>query len=127
MQSLLRDVVKDQLKKDPNCFEIGDTVKVYQRITEGTKTRIQIFEGTVIARKNGGVAETFTVRKVVKNLGVEKVYPLHSPLVDKIEVVRHGKIRRAKLYYLRDRIGKKQRLKDRIVRKETKAKKSEEN
>lgn len=127
MQSLLRNVVKDQLKKDPKSFEIGDTVKVYQKITEGSKTRIQLFEGTVIARKHGGVNETFTVRKVVKNLGTEKVFPLHSPLVDRIEVVRHGKIRRAKLYYLRDRIGKKQRLKDRIVRKETKASKSEEN
>ena len=127
MQSLLRNVVQDQLKKDPKSFEIGDTVKIYQKITEGTKTRIQIYEGTVIARKHGGVNETFTVRKVVKNLGIEKVFPLHSPLVDKIEVLRHGKIRRAKLYYLRDRIGKKQRLKDRIVRKDTKANKSEEN
>ncbi|MCK5744208.1 MAG: 50S ribosomal protein L19 [Caldisericia bacterium] len=117
MQETVRNIVKDQLKKDPKCFEIGDTVKVFQKITEGAKTRIQLFEGTVIARKHGGVQETLTVRKVVKNLGIEKVFPLHSPLVDRIEVLRHGKIRRAKLYYLRDRIGKKQRLKDRIVRK----------
>lgn len=117
MQKLVNDIVEDQLKKDPAIFEIGDTVKVYQKITEGSKTRIQVFQGTVIARKHGGVNETFTVRKVVKNLGVEKVYPLHTPLIDKVEVLRHGKIRRAKLYYLRDRIGKKQRLKDRIIKK----------
>ena len=117
MQKLVNDIVEDQLKKDPTIFEIGDTVKVHQKITEGSKTRIQVFQGTVIARKHGGVNETFTVRKVVKNLGVEKVYPLHTPLIDKVEVLRHGKIRRAKLYYLRDRIGKKQRLKDRIVKK----------
>jgi len=116
MHKLVNDAVQDQLRKDPAIFEIGDTVKVHQKITEGSKTRIQIFQGTVIARKHGDVKETFTVRKVVKNLGVEKVYLLHSPLIDKIEVLRHGKIRRAKLYYLRDRIGKKQRLKDRIAK-----------
>ncbi len=117
MQQLLRDIVSDQLKKDSKSFEIGDTVKVHISVKEGNKTRIQVYEGTVIAKKNGGVSETFTVRKVTAGIGIEKVFPLHSPMVEKIEVVRHGKVRRAKLYFLRDRIGKATRLKDRIVAK----------
>lgn len=117
MKQLLRDLTADQLRKEPDCFEIGDTVKVHQKVVEGSKTRIQVFQGTVISRKHGGVHESFTVRKISNGVGVEKIYPLHSPRVDKIEIVRHGKIRRAKLYFLRDRIGKAQRLKDRIVLK----------
>lgn len=117
MQQLLREIVSDQIKKDPKSFEIGDTVKVYINVKEGNKTRTQVYEGTVIARKNGGVAESFTVRKITGGVGIEKVFPLHSPMIEKIEVVRHGKVRRAKLYFLRDRIGKATRLKDRIVAK----------
>lgn len=117
MQQLLREIVSDQIKKDPKSFEIGDTVKVYINVKEGNKTRTQVYEGTVIARKNGGVAESFTVRKITGGIGIEKVFPLQSPMIEKIEVVRHGKVRRAKLYFLRDRIGKATRLKDRIVAK----------
>jgi large subunit ribosomal protein L19 len=122
MQQLLREIVSDQLKKDTKSFEIGDTVKVHIRVKEGNKTRIQVYEGTVIAKKNGGVSETFTVRKITAGIGIEKVFPLHSPMIEKIEVVRHGKVRRAKLYFLRDRIGKATRLKDRIVPKTKAAK-----
>ncbi len=113
MDSILREIVADQLKVDPASFEIGDTVKVHQKVKEGTRVRIQVYQGIVIARKHGGVRESFTVRKITDNVGIEKVFPLHSPTIDKIEVVRHGKIRRAKLYFLRDRIGKASRLKDR--------------
>jgi len=113
MNEILREVVQDQIKKDPNSYEIGDTVKVHQKVKEGTRARIQIFQGIVIAKQNGGVSETFTVRKISDGVGIEKVYPLHSPAIDKIEVVRHGRVRRAKLFYLRDRIGKEARLKDR--------------
>jgi large subunit ribosomal protein L19 len=91
---------------------VGDTVKVYAKIKEGDKERIQIFEGTVTKRQNGGVRETFTVRKVSNGCGVEKTWPLHSPNVEKIEVVRHGKVRRAKLFYLRERTGKKAKVKE---------------
>lgn len=113
MDNILREIVADQLKVDPASFEIGDTVKVHQKVKEGTRVRIQVYQGIVIARKHGGVRESFTVRKITDNVGIEKVFPLHSPTIDKIEVVRHGKIRRAKLYFLRDRIGKASRLKDR--------------
>jgi len=113
MDSILREIVADQLKVNPASFEIGDTVKVHQKVKEGTRVRIQVYQGIVIARKHGGVRESFTVRKITDNVGIEKVFPLHSPTIDKIEVVRHGKIRRAKLYFLRDRIGKASRLKDR--------------
>ena len=98
-------------------FEIGDTVDVHVRITEGDKSRIQIFSGTVIARKHGGLRESFTVRRIVDGEGVERTFPIHAPTVVQIEVTRHGVIRRAKLYYLRDRVGKATRLKERIVRK----------
>ena len=117
MQQLVRDIVSDQLRHDPKSFEIGDTVKVHINVKEGNKTRTQVYQGTVIARKNGGVAESFTVRKITAGIGIEKVFPLHSPMIEKIEVVRHGVVRRAKLYFLRDRIGKATRLKDRIVPK----------
>ena len=93
-------------------FSVGDGVKVYVRIVEGTRVRTQVFEGTVIARKNGGISETFTVRRVSYGVGTEKTFPLHSPNVQKVEVVRHGKVRRAKLYYLRDKVGKGAKVKE---------------
>lgn len=95
-------------------FSVGDTVKVHVRIKEGDKSRIQIFEGTVIAKKHGGISETFTVRRVAHGCGIERVFPLHSPVVDKVEVVRYGKVRRAKLYYLRGRVGKAAKVKEQI-------------
>ena len=109
---ILKAFTNEQLKTEIPEFEVGDTVKVAQRIVEGQRVRTQIFEGTVIARKNGGISETFTVRRVAYGCGVEKTFPLHSPNVAKVEVVRHGKVRRAKLYYLRDRVGKSAKLKE---------------
>ncbi len=104
----------DQLKKDVPVIEIGSTVKVHVRIKEGEKERIQIFEGTVIAKNNSGIAETFTVRRLSYGTGVERVFPVHSPIVAKVETVRKGKVRRAKLYFLRDRVGKAAKVKERI-------------
>ena len=104
----------EQLKTEVPQFGIGDGVKVYVRITEGEKQRIQLFEGTVIAKRGGGVSETFTVRRVSYGVGVEKTFPLHSPNVTKVEVVREAKVRRAKLYYLRDRVGKAAKVKEKI-------------
>ena len=106
--------VSEQLKTEVPQFGIGDGVKVYIRITEGEKERIQLFEGTVIARHGGGISETFTVRRVSYGVGVEKTFPIHSPNVDKIEVFRLAKVRRAKLYYLRDRVGKAAKVKERV-------------
>lgn len=106
--------VNEQIKKDVPSFNVGDTVKVYQRIVEGSRERTQIFEGTVIARKNGGISETFTVRRVSFGVGTEKTFPLHSPNVQDVKVVRRGKVRRAKLYYLRDRVGKSAKVKQKI-------------
>jgi large subunit ribosomal protein L19 len=106
--------VNEQLKKDVPQFGIGDTVKVYNKIKEGTRERIQLFEGTVIAKHNGGISETFTVRRISYGCGHEKTFPLHSPNVEKVEVVRSGKVRRAKLYYLRDKVGKDAKVKEKI-------------
>ena len=106
--------VSEQLKTEIPQFGIGDGVKVYIRITEGEKTRTQLFEGTVIARHGGGISETFTVRRVSYGVGVEKTFPLHSPNVEKIEVFRLAKVRRAKLYYLRSRVGKAAKVKERV-------------
>jgi large subunit ribosomal protein L19 len=106
--------VSEQLKTEVPQFGIGDTVKVYLRITEGEKQRIQLFEGTVIARKGGGISETFTVRRVSYGVGVEKTFPIHSPNVDKVVVVREAKVRRAKLYYLRSRVGKAAKVKEKV-------------
>ena len=100
-------------RKDPLQFEIGDQVDVHQRILEGQKERIQIFSGTVIARRGGGMGETFTVRRIVQGEGVERIFPLHSPRIAKVEVKRTGRVRRAKLYYLRQRVGKATRLRER--------------
>ena len=100
------------LKAEPPVAEVGDTVRVHVHIKEGNRERIQIFEGTVIAKKHGGIEETFTVRRISYGIGVEKVFPLHAPSIEKVEVVRHGKVRRAKLYYLRDRVGKAAKVKE---------------
>lgn len=106
--------VSGQLKAEVPQFNIGDTVAVSTVIREDKKTRTQIFEGTVIAKRGGGISETFTVRKISYGVGVEKTFPLHSPSVGNIKVTRHGKVRRAKLYYLRDRVGKEAKVKERI-------------
>ncbi|MBR7142474.1 MAG: 50S ribosomal protein L19 [Clostridia bacterium] len=103
-----------QLKDNIPAFNIGDNVKVHCKVSEGSRERIQVFEGTVIAKKNGGISETFTVRRVSYGVGVEKTFPLHSPKIEKIELSRTGKVRRAKLYYLRDRVGKAAKVKEKI-------------
>ncbi len=110
----IRAITSEQLRSDLPVLEIGDTLKVYLKVKEGNRERIQMFEGTLIARKNGGISETITVRRIASGVGVEKIFPLHSPNIDKIEVVRHGKVRRAKLYYLRGRIGKAAKVKERL-------------
>ncbi len=112
MSDIIKEIEKEQLKSEIAEFSVGDTVKVHNRIVEGEKSRIQIFEGTVIKRQNGSNRETFTVRKISNGVGVEKTWPLHSPNVEKIEVVRKGKVRRAKLNYLRDRVGKAAKVKE---------------
>ena len=114
MSNLIDIIEKEGMRTDLPKLAIGDTVKVYCRIVEGTRVRTQIFEGTVIARKNGGISESFTVRRVSYGVGTEKTFPLHSPNVQKVEVVRTGKVRRAKLYYLRDRLGKSAKIKEKI-------------
>ena len=110
----LEIISNPSIKEEAPKFDIGDTVMVHVKIKEGDKSRIQIFEGTVIAKKHGGISETFTVRRVAHGCGIERVFPLHSPVVDKVEVVRSGKVRRAKLYYLRDRVGKAAKVKELI-------------
>ncbi len=107
-------IEQEQLKKDVPEFSPGDTVKVHLKVIEGERERVQIFEGIVIGRKGGGVRETFTVRKMTFGISVERVFPVHSPRIVKIEVVSFGRVRRAKLYYLREKIGKKSRVKTRI-------------
>ena len=110
----LKMISNASLKQEVPAFSVGDTVKVHVRIKEGDKSRIQVFEGTVIAKKHGGIHETVTVRRVAYGCGMERVFPLHSPVVDKVEVIRRGKVRRAKLYYLRDRVGKAAKVKEQI-------------
>jgi len=117
MHSAIKEIENAQLKANPPEFNVGDTVRVHAKIVEGTKERIQVFEGVVLKRQNGGVRETFTVRRLSGGIGVEKTWPLHSPRVDKIEVVRRGIVRRAKLFYLRDRIGKAAKVKEAIFTK----------
>ena len=112
MNELIREIEQAQLKENVDEFSVGDTVRVHNKIKEGNRERIQIFEGTVIKRQNGGNRETFTVRKSSGGIGVEKTWPLHSPNVEKIEVVRRGKVRRAKLFYLRKLSGKKAKVKE---------------
>lgn len=110
----LKVIAQDSVKEEVPVVEIGDTVRVHVKIREGEKERIQIFEGTVIARRGSGVSETFTVRRVAYGVGVERVFPFHSPNVAKVNVVRHGRVRRSKLYYLRDRIGKAAKVKEQL-------------
>ena len=112
MNDLIRSIEAEQLKANVDDFNVGDTVRVHNKIREGNRERIQIFEGTVLKRQNGGARETFTVRKNSNGIGVEKTWPLHSPSVDRVEIVRKGKVRRAKLYYLRDRVGKAAKVKE---------------
>ena len=111
--NVLDAVVQDDLKTDVPEFGVGDTVKVHVKIKEGNRERIQIFEGFVLKRQNGGIGETFTVRRIASGVGVEKTFPIHSPLVEKIEVVRRGKVRRARLHYMRQRTGKSAKIKSR--------------
>ncbi len=111
---LIKAFTQEQLKETVPQFKVGDTVRVHNRIKEGNRERIQLFEGTVIAKRGGGISETFTVRRVAYGVGVEKTFPLHSPFVEKVEVTRKGKVRRAKLYYLRDRVGKYAKVKESI-------------
>ena len=110
----IKELTQGCLKNDVPELLIGSTVKVHVRIKEGEKERIQIFEGIVIAKKHGGVSETFTVRKTAYGVGVERVFPINSPFVEKVEIVRHGRVRRAKLFYLRDRVGKAAKVKEKI-------------
>ena len=112
MNEIIKSIEAEQLKETVDQFNVGDTVKVYGKIKEGNRERIQIFEGTVVKRQGGSNRETFTVRKSSNGIGVEKIWPLHSPNVEKIEVVRGGKVRRAKLNYLKDRVGKKAKVKE---------------
>ena len=120
--AIIAAVQQSQLKTDLPVIHVGDTVDVHVRIIEGAKERIQVFQGVVIKQQNGGLEETFTVRRIVANEGVERTFPIHSPRIAKVEIVRRGDARRAKLYYLRDRVGKKRRLRDRRRGLETLAK-----
>lgn len=113
MQQLIEEITKDQLRTDHPDFSPGDTVRVYAKVVEGSRERIQVFEGIVIKRQNGGISETFTVRKHSYGVGVERTFPVHSPRVAKIEVVRRGSVRRSKLYHLRNLEGKAARIKER--------------
>jgi len=118
LNAIIREIEQEQLKKELPVFKVGDTVRVHAKIVEGAKERIQVFEGVVIKRQNGGVRETFTVRRLSHGVGVEKTWPIHSPRVDNVEVVRRGIVRRAKLFYLRDRIGKAAKVKEEIYKKD---------
>jgi len=112
--NIMKAIESDYLKEDIPAFDVGDTVKVHIKIKEGARERIQIFEGFVLKKQNGGLGETFTVRRIASGVGVEKTFPVHSPLIDKIEVVRKGFVRRAKLNYMRQRTGKAARIRTKI-------------
>ncbi len=114
MNEIIKKIEEEQLKENVPEFEVGDTVRVHNKIKEGNRERIQVYEGTVIKKQGGSNRETFTVRKISSGCGVEKTWPLHSPFVEKVEIVRKGKVRRAKLFYLRDRVGKSAKVKERI-------------
>ncbi len=114
---LVKAIEQDNLRNNYSEVSIGDYVKVHLKIKEGTRERIQIFEGSVIARKGGGLSETMTVRRVSYGVGVERILPVHSPKIDKIEIVRKGRVRRAKLYYLRDRVGKAAKITEKLTRR----------
>ena len=113
-KAILDSITKDQIRNDLPELQVGDLVRVYQRIVEGSRTRTQMFEGTIIKIQGGGIGKTFTARRISYGVGVEKTWPINSPNVEKIEVVRHGKVRRAKLFYLRNRVGKAAKVKERI-------------
>ena len=115
--TLIEALERENLKPEIPEFNVGDTVKVYNKIVEGTRERIQVFEGTIIKKQRGGANETFTVRRVAYGTGVERTFPVNSPKIEKVEIVRKGKVRRAKLYYLRDRVGKATKVKEDIVAK----------
>lgn len=112
MSEIIRSIEQAQLRSDLPSFGIGDTIRVWAKVVEGSRERLQAFEGTVIAKRNGGIRETFTVRRVSYGIGVERTFPIHSPRVDHIEVIRRGKVRRAKLYYLRSLQGKAAKIKE---------------
>ena len=112
IKAAIAEMTKDQLRAEPFDIKVGNTVKVHVKIKEGSRERVQVFEGIVIAKKHGGASETFTVRRVSYGIGVEKVFPVNSPNIEKIELVRKGKVRRAKLYYLRQRVGKAAKVKE---------------
>ena len=112
MNEILRAIEQEQIRTDLPSFNVGDNVKVHQKIKEGNRERIQVFEGTVIKKQNGGLRETFTVRRLAYGTGVEKTFPMNAPMIQKIEVTRRGKVRRAKLFYLRDRVGKAAKVKE---------------
>ena len=112
MNELIKQIEAEQLKSDIPQFNVGDTIRVYAKVVEGSKERIQMFEGIVIKKQNGGARETFTVRRIASGVGVEKTWPLHSPRIDHIEMVKKGIVRRGKLYYLRDRVGKAAKVKE---------------
>ena len=114
---IIRAIEAKQIKENAENFSVGDTVKVFFKIVEGTTERVQVLEGIVIAKNNSGVRKTFTVRKISYGVGVERIFPMHSPRIEKIEVVRRGRVRRAKLYYLRSRVGKAAKVKELIVKK----------
>ncbi len=111
---LIKELNKETLQNEVANVQVGDTVRVHVKVKEGSRERIQVFEGTVIAKKHGGIEETVTVRRISYGIGVEKVFPVHSPSIDHIEVVRNGKVRRAKLYYLRDRVGKGAKVREKL-------------
>lgn len=114
MANIIDQIEKESMRTDLPKFDIGDTVKVWVKVVEGSRERLQAYEGVVIAKKNGGINETFTVRRVSYGIGVERIFPLHSPKIDHIDIVRKGDVRRAKLYYLRDRSGKSAKIKDKV-------------
>ena len=111
---LIKELNKETLANEVTPVQIGDTVRVHVKVKEGARERVQVFEGTVIAKKHGGIEETFTVRRISYGVGVEKVFPVHSPSIVKVETVRHGYVRRAKLYYLRDRFGKAAKVREKL-------------
>ena len=115
MNEIIRAIEQEQLRTDLPAFNVGDTIKVHVKVKEGNRERVQMFEGTVIKIQNGGIRETFTVRRVAYNVGVERTFPMNAPIIEKVEVTRRGKVRRAKLFYLRDRVGKAAKVKERII------------
>ena len=114
MNEIIRSIEAKQIRSDLPQINVGDTVRVWVKVVEGNRERLQAFEGTVIAKRKGGIRETFTVRRVSYGIGVERTFPINSPRVDHVELIRHGKVRRAKLYYLRDRVGKAAKIREKL-------------